>query len=204
MKDFSSLFFNSNFAQNLDWKNAQLRMGTVTPQNKQQISASLRDMSHESIRNRFLGSKRYFSEKELEYLTTIDGWNHYAIGIEESEKLKRGVAIIRMVRSVELPTEAEVAITIIDEYQKMGLGSFLIDLIILAALEREITTLSFTFLPQNLALPRLLNKIALPIPGSSGPDSVQLYLNISQLNISDIKVRLQLHLESIETFHLKT
>lgn len=204
MKSFSSLFFSPSFAQDLDWKNARLRIGTVTPFNKQQISQSLRDMSHESIRNRFQGSKRHFSEQELEYLTTIDGWNHYAIGIEEREKLKRGVAVIRMVRSSENPFEAEVAITIIDEYQKIGLGRFLLELIILAASEREIQTLSFTFLPQNTALPRLLHQISKPIQGPSSLDSVQLYLDMREIDLNEVKIRLQLHLGWIDSFHLKT
>lgn len=204
MKDFSSLFFNATLSQRLEWNKTSLRIGAVTPSNKAQISAGLRDMSQESIRNRFLGSKRFFSDKELEYLTKLDGENHYAIGVEEREKLKRGVAIIRLVRSLDDLSEAEVAITIIDEYQKMGLGQMLIRLIILAAMERNISKLSFTFLPQNTAIPKLLQKISTPIPGPVSFDSVQLFLDLSKMDAEGIKSQLHPHLEWIDSFHLKT
>ena len=92
----------------------KIRIGSVLPSNKEQLSHSIRDLSAESIRHRFLGSKKEFSSLELDYFTHLDGWNHYAIGIEEREHPFRGIAAARMVRSSSDPTEAEIAITIID------------------------------------------------------------------------------------------
>jgi hypothetical protein len=198
------LFFTPEFSSEFEWKNFHLRVGSVLPHNKKQISDGLRDMSPETIRYRFLGSKRDFSERELQYLTVLDGWNHYAIGIEEREKLKRGVGIVRMVRASHSETEAEIAITIIDEYQKMGLGMFFLDLIVLAALERKIETLSFTFLPQNEAILKLINRTGTPIAGPANQDYVQLFLDLNALNVEEIKTRLAKTLPSIGTFHLKT
>ena len=198
-------FFDSNIRQDFDWKGKyHLRAGAVRPDNKKQISEGLREMSPESIRNRFLGSKRAFTEKELQYLTSLDGINHYAFGIEEREKLKRGVAIIRLVRSSHSESEAEVAITIIDEYQRMGLGAALLNIIILAALERKITKLSFTFLPENTGIVKLINSIGLPERGQSSQDSMQLFLDLKKLNVETIKSQLVRILPSIDTFHLKT
>lgn len=199
MKPYSSLFFNPHFAQEINWRNERLRIGTITPSNKEQISKGLRDLSPESIRNRFLGSKRHFTEKELSYLTELDGWNHYAMGIEVQDHYKRGIAVIRMVRSSHDPHEAEVAITIIDEYQKMGLGSLLLKLMILAAGEREIDRLSFTFLPQNSGIIKLIHSIARPVPGTTGHDSTQLFLNLKELDMSKIKQDLKICMEFIET-----
>ncbi len=199
------LFFTPEIKMDFDWKGKyHLRTGSVQPHNKKQISEGLRDMSPESIRNRFLGSKREFSDQELQYLTVLDGWNHYAIGIEEREKLKRGVGLIRLVRSSHSETEAEIAITIIDEYQKLGLGSFLLNMIILAAMERKIETLSFTFLPQNDAIVRLVKRAGLPIPGAQNQDYVQLYLDVKSIDPESIKSQLRLTLPMIDTFHLKT
>lgn len=199
------LFFTPEIRMDFDWKGKyHLRAGSVQPHNKKQISEGLRDMSPESIRNRFLGSKREFSETELLYLTILDGWNHYAFGIEEREKLKRGVGLIRLVRASHNEKEAEVAITIIDEYQKMGLGSFLLNLIILAALERKIETLSFTFLPQNDAISKLIHKAGKPIPGPHNQDYTQLYLDLKKTDVEAIKSQLRSILPLIDTFDLKT
>lgn len=198
------LFFTSDIKMDFEWGKHHLRAGSVQPHNKKQISEGLRDMSPESIRNRFLGSKREFSEQELQYLTTLDGWNHYAFGIEEREKLKRGVGLIRLVRASHSETEAEIAITIIDEYQRMGIGSFLMNCMILAALERKIETLSFTFLPQNDAIVKLVKRAGIPIPGAQNQDYVQLYLDLKKADVEEIKSQLRSTLPMIDTFHLKT
>lgn len=199
------LYFTPAFSQEFHWKGLyHLRVGSVRPQNKQQIKDGLQDMSPESIRYRFLGSKKEFSDKELQYLTELDGWNHYAIGMEEMGAHHRGVAIIRLVRSGDNPVEAEIAITIIDDYQKKGLGTLLMDLIYLAALERNIQRLSFTFLPQNEGIIHLINKSGAKYTREHTHYYVQLYLDLKSLKLEDVKSRLQKTLPAIGTFHLKT
>lgn len=196
-----SHFFNQHFQQNLIWRGQhKLRMGTVLPSNKEQISRSLRDLSSESIRNRFLGTKKEFSEVELDYLTKLDGHNHYAIGIEERENPHRGVAIARLVRSSTQPEEAEIAITIIDEFQNMGLGSLLIKLIALAATERDLERLSFTSMPQNNGITRLIQKIGPYRKNSLAMDYVQYFVDIKDIDIEKLKSQLVPHLPSIGTF----
>jgi len=78
----TDLFFNPDFKSDINWINKfKIRIGPVLPSNKEQLSHSIRDLSAESIRHRFLGSKKEFSVIELDYFTHLDGWNHYAIGI---------------------------------------------------------------------------------------------------------------------------
>jgi RimJ/RimL family protein N-acetyltransferase len=200
-----SFFFSSNFLLEFNWKKKlNLRVGTIKPDHKNQIAAGLKDLSPESTRLRFLGSKKAFTDKELNYLTQLDGNNHYALGIEEIENQKRGIAIIRMVRSSSIFTEAEVAITIIDEYQKFGLGTFLMKLLVLAASEREIKKLSFTSSPLNEGIHKLITKIGIPQEGNSSHDSVQFYLNIDELDLTKIKDELAKILPTIESFRIKT
>lgn len=158
-------------------------------------------MSPESIRNRFLGSKREFSDQELQYLTTLDGWNHYAIGLEERDGQKRGVAIVRLVRASHDIHEAEVAVTIIDEFQRKGLGELLIDLIILAAVERDIERLSFTFLPVNDGIIKLIHRIGAPYPGPQNQDYMQLFLDLSKIDQNEIKRKLSETFPGISNFN---
>lgn len=198
------LFFSPEFSLEFEWKMHNFRVGSVRPHNKKQISDGLRDMSPETIRYRFLGSKRDFSGRELQYLTVLDGWNHYAIGIEKRDKSKRGVGIVRMVRASHSETEAEIAITIIDEYQKIGLGSFFLDLIILAAFERKVERLSFTFLPQNQAIVKLIKQAGPPVSGLHNQDYVQHFLDLKTVNLEEIKTRLAKTLPLIDGFDLKT
>lgn len=196
-------FFDSDLRFEYLWKGSyRLRGGTIRPQNQEQISKGLMDLSKESIRNRFLGSKRAFSSQELRYLTELDGDNHYAFGIEEQKAPHRGVGIIRLVRSSTDSTEGEIAITIIDDYQRIGLGKFLMNLIILAAYERGIKTLSLAFLPHNTGIEKLAQSFGVTKRGTNDKDFVQLYLKLSDINLEKVKEELKPYLPQIETFHL--
>jgi RimJ/RimL family protein N-acetyltransferase len=182
------LCFNPSLRLDLNWYNSALRLGTILPANKSKISQGLKDLSYESIRNRFMGSKKEFSETELEYLTNFDGWNHYALGLEERERPFRGVAVARLVRSSIDSKEAEIAITIIDDYQKLGLGTLLIKLLALAAAERNLDRLSFTFLPQNEGIIKLIHRLGPSYStGHSKKDEIHLLMNLNQLNFLKIK-----------------
>jgi RimJ/RimL family protein N-acetyltransferase len=204
MNNQSDLFFNPHFKADLLWRNQyKIRIGPVLPANKDQISRSIKDLSTESIRYRFMGSKKEFSPEDLEYFTNVDGWNHYAIGMEEQQNPNRGIAIVRLVRSLIDPVEAEIAITIIDEYHKRGLGTFLMRLIVLAASERNIKRLSFSFLPQNEAIIKLIHKIGPTRTDSTAMDFVQLYMDMKDVNLDGIKSQLVTILPLIEHFHLK-
>lgn len=151
-----------------------------------------------------MGSKKEFSDTELEYLTNLDGWNHYAIGIEEKTEPSKGVAIARLVRSSTDNEEAEIAITVIDRYQGLGLGTLLIKLITLAAYERDLKRLTFTTLPQNNNLLRLIQKIGVPKINNIAMDYVVLTISMSDLNIQAIKSQVEQTLPSIGTFDLGT
>jgi RimJ/RimL family protein N-acetyltransferase len=204
MNNPSELFLNPNFKADLFWRDLyKIRIGPVLPANKGQISRSIKDLSTESIRYRFLGSKKEFSPEELEYLTNIDGWNHYAIGMEEQKTPNRGIAIARLVRSLIDPGEAEIAITIIDEYHHMGLGTLLMRLIALAASERDIQRLSFSFLPQNEAIIKLIHKIGPTRTDSTAMDFVQLYMDMKDVDLNEIRSQLALVLPIIKNFQLK-
>ena len=198
------MFFTPDFEAQFSHREFDFRMGSVLPKNKKLIADGLQHMSPESIRNRFSGIKSGFSERELNYLTDLDGINHYALGVQETMAPKRGVAVIRLVRLENDPRSAEVAITIIDSYQRQGLGSFLLDLVILAALERNIETLTFTYLRQNVGIERLIHKKGRPLPGPKDRDHVQYGLDLNRDDVEKVKARLRHSLPQIENYHLKT
>lgn len=197
-REKQDLIFHPEFREKLELRGKNFFVASLAPADRAQIQAGLKLMSHESIRNRFMGSKKEFTEKELDYFTTLDGWNHYALGVEEAEGTHRGVAVIRMVRSVTDSREAEVAVTIIDEYQKMGLGSLLLDLIILAAAERGIDRFSFTFLPQNEGIIRLIEKKGAPKTERTH-DSMRMVLSLGQMDKKVLKARVRSALPGIDS-----
>lgn len=193
------MFFSQEFSFKLDWKlDFPLIISAIRPENKRQIADGLELLSHKSIRNRFQGGRKGFTESELNYLTDLDGINHFALGIAEATDEQRGIAIIRMVRSSHDARDAEVAVTIIDEYQKMGLGSLLMDLIFLAALERNLDRLTFFFLPQNEGIVKLIKRLGMPIQREVSSDHVEMVIELKQVDEAKIKARVAPFLPAIE------
>jgi RimJ/RimL family protein N-acetyltransferase len=74
---------------------------------------------------RFLGVKKELSAAELRYFTDVDHHDHEALGAVDRAD-GRGVGIARYVRDADDPQAAEIAVTIVDDWQGRGLGTELL------------------------------------------------------------------------------
>lgn len=169
-----------DFRREFNWRGTELRVGFLLPEARAKISAGIAHMSRETIRHRFFGIKNGFTDRELKYLTEIDGFNHFALGVEEVRDAERGIAVMRMVRDDLSPTEAEVAILLIDDYQRAGLGTLLMHFCLVAAAERGIEALRFTYLPDNTGIVKLIRRFGKPIPESLASDYVQMKIALEK------------------------
>jgi GNAT superfamily N-acetyltransferase len=84
-------------------------------------------LSVRSRRLRFMRDKNRLTEAELRYLTCVDHHDHEALGALGPDG--RGVGVARYIRDSEEPRAAELAITVVDEWQGRGLGSKLLELL---------------------------------------------------------------------------
>ena len=82
-------------------------------------------LSSESRRLRFLTGKSHLTAAELRYFTDIDHHDHEALGALDPV-LGRGLGIARYIRSAEDLEGAEVAVTVVDDWQHRGLGTELL------------------------------------------------------------------------------
>jgi RimJ/RimL family protein N-acetyltransferase len=82
-------------------------------------------LSTKSRQMRFLTPKKELSPSELRYLTDIDHHDHEALGAL-SHPEGQGVGIARYFRDAEDPQAADIAITIVDDWQGRGLGTELL------------------------------------------------------------------------------
>ena len=83
-------------------------------------------LSAESRRLRFLMSKSSLTPEELCYFTEIDHHDHEALCALNPVD-GRGLGVARYIRHAEDPVGAEVAVTVIDEWQCRGLGTELLN-----------------------------------------------------------------------------
>jgi RimJ/RimL family protein N-acetyltransferase len=106
-------------------------------------------LSQRSREQRFLGVKNHLTVAELRYLTSVDHHDHEALGALSRDG--RGVGVARYIRDSEDPVSAEVAITIVDEWQGRGLGTKLLELLSDRARAEGIARFTATLAAGNIA-----------------------------------------------------
>jgi RimJ/RimL family protein N-acetyltransferase len=79
----------------------------------------------ESRRLRFLRRKDELTPAELRYFTDIDHHDHEALGALD-HAAGGGVGVARYVRDASDPQSAEIAVTVVDDWQGRGLGAELL------------------------------------------------------------------------------
>jgi GNAT superfamily N-acetyltransferase len=116
------------------------------------LAAGFERLSAESRRRRFFNAPEHLTAPVLDYLTHLDYDNHYAIGaIAIDEPGQPGVGVARWVRCDDDPARAEPAVTVLDEYQRLGIGTTLMSVLAARALERGVTVFVAKVLWENEA-----------------------------------------------------
>jgi RimJ/RimL family protein N-acetyltransferase len=115
-------------------------------------------LSLRSRQMRFLTPKAELSAAELRYLTEIDHHDHEALGAVD-HAVGNGVGVARYVRSAEDARSAEIAVTVVDEWQGRGLGTELVAQLSERALAEGIRRFTGLAAADNVAVARLARNI---------------------------------------------
>jgi RimJ/RimL family protein N-acetyltransferase len=115
-------------------------------------------LSARSRRLRFLSPKRELSPAELGYFTDVDHHNHEALGALDHAD-GRGVGIARYIRDAADPQAAEIAVTVIDDWQGRGLGTELIAQLSERARSEGIRRFTALVAADNPVMARLLRNV---------------------------------------------
>jgi RimJ/RimL family protein N-acetyltransferase len=113
----------------------QLRDGThafilpVRPQDRDAIRQGYEGLSLESRNRRFLSSVPHLTEGMLDHLVDeVDGIDHVALALVvlDGDNVGTPVGVARMIRYADRPTEADLAVTVLDDWQGHGVASALL------------------------------------------------------------------------------
>jgi GNAT superfamily N-acetyltransferase len=105
----------------------RLSIRPIRGDDKAALVKAFRHLSKDSVYKRFLAPVKRLTESELAYLTELDHEAHEAL-IAETE-LEELVGVARYVRDPDEPKQAEVAVTVQDEWQGRGVGTALLSML---------------------------------------------------------------------------
>lgn len=103
-----------------------VQLRALAPEDRDAIRAGLAKLGERSIHERFLSPNYRPSEKDLEYLTTLDQHEHIALALGTLDDPPHGIGVARCVRSELNADTAEYAIVISDDYHNRGAGKLLL------------------------------------------------------------------------------
>lgn len=142
----------------------------ICPEDKAPLVRAFERLSARSRYQRFFSPSRELSPQMLAYLTEIDYADHFALGafaLDEPDSPLVGVA--RFIRSRDEPHSAEIAVAVIDEYHRRGLGQALLRALAQVAAESGIRRFVGSALWENRPILRMLrNAKAQIVPERSG------------------------------------
>lgn len=121
------------------------------------LEAGFARLSPKSRYRRFLSPTPQLTDSMLAFLTSVDGSNHRAWGALVDEPAGPvGAGVVRWVRTNADPLVADMAVTVIDDYQGRGLGGLLIDVAVLDAFAHGVERFEGVVLGENISSRRML------------------------------------------------
>jgi len=130
---------------------SELVVRAIEPADRELLLEGFRELSPQSRYTRFFTPMRTLDSGWLDYLTRVDHHDHEAL-VAETATAGEPVGVARYIRLQGRPATAEVAVTVIDEWQGRGAGSALLALLSSRARNEGIDWFHATCLAENHAV----------------------------------------------------
>lgn len=140
--------------------NTYLCFKSLEKADKEKFIAGFKKLSAKSIYHRFFGFMKDLSDKQLQDFLNTDKKDHVAwaaFDVVGDEAI--GVGVGRFKRSVKNPREAELALTVIDDYQENGVGSVLLGIMYFLGSILDIDTFTGIIMSDNSKLIRRFKEL---------------------------------------------
>lgn len=122
------------------------------------LAEAFEQLSETSRYRRFFTVKPRLSERTLSFLTDVDHRDHEAlVAVAPGSGQLAGVA--RFIRDPQEPDQAEVAVTVVDSWQRRGLGTALLHELAQRAAEEGIRHFTAEILAENLPMLTLARQL---------------------------------------------
>lgn len=172
-----------------------MRLRLVRPEDRDGLLKAFEQLSMETRVQRWFYPKIRLSEQEIDALVSPADDDHgaiVAIELDADGNEKAGIGMARFVRSKDSPDTAEIAITIVDDWQGLGIGRILLHRLLAMISERGIPFVDGRLQAENRRMHHLLEPYVpedgfqreestllfrFPVPAADDPMMVQLARN---------------------------
>jgi GNAT superfamily N-acetyltransferase len=162
---------------------SRVRIRRLRDLDNELLLRGFRRLSPESRYRRFLTPTPELSERTLRYLVEIDHRNHEAL-IAVDEDVGEGVGVARYVRNQARPSAAEVAVTVVDDWQGRGLGTLLLEAITMRAREEGVDTFTALMLVDNSQMMDLLQRLGAVRVVDRAAGTVEVEVHLPSIGVS--------------------
>jgi RimJ/RimL family protein N-acetyltransferase len=137
---------------------ARLLVRPILPSDRGKLADTQPGFSPESHYRRFFSAPP-LSEKVIQYLIDVDYCDHFAwVVLAADDHDEPGIASARYIRERDAQDIAEVAFSVVDDYQGRGLGSFLLGALAVAATENGVHRFRARVLAENEPMRAILRR----------------------------------------------
>ena len=135
----------------------------LRPDDAPGLAEAFEQLSETSRYRRFFTAKPHLSEQTLAFLTDVDHHDHEAL-VAVAPDSGQLVGVARFIRIPGEPDLAEVAVTVIDSWQRRGLGTALLRELAQRAAEEGIRHFTAEMLAENKPMLTLARRPGTPRP----------------------------------------
>jgi len=159
-----------------DGRRVEIR--ALRPEDRTDFIAAVDRSSAASLYTRFFAPKRSFAEQEVAYFLQVDFINHVALVAVLDEGGRP--LIVGGGRYILLtPQKAEVALTVVDQYQGQGVGTKLLRHLIAIARDAGCKEMHADVLSDNLSMLQVFAKCGLPLTTAREAGVVHVVIALS-------------------------
>jgi len=158
----------------------------ISQDDKQVLREGFERLSDRSRYQRFLSPQERLSASELRYLTEIDHHDHEAL-VAIDPDTNQGVGVARYVRSKTDPKVAELAVTVVDDWQGQGVGGRLAAALADRARVEAITSFTALVLADNELMLNLLRHLGQVRVVHSELGTVELTIDLPETGLGQLR-----------------
>jgi GNAT superfamily N-acetyltransferase len=156
---------------------APVEIRSLKPSDQAELIGAVGRTSAESMRRRFLGTKREFSPSEVDFFVNVDFYTHVALVAEVKENGQTYIVAGGRYVIVK-PGTAEVAFVVIDAYQGRGLATLLMRHLIALARQAGLEVFVAEVLSDNTAMLTTFQRSGLPLTTKRSAEVAHVALSL--------------------------